>query len=74
MTRKGKFTEPIYYQSYLIRLWRESGAGSWRILVVYVPTGERHFFANLSEALAFLERRARFWERRAQAVSDHNQG
>ena len=52
--------------SYLLRMWRESGAGepsdkgkrpAWRASVVSTLTGKRRGFANLDELFDFLRRR-----------------
>ncbi len=44
-------------QSYLLRLWPASSAGTcvWRASLANVQTGERHGFADLASLLAFLE-------------------
>jgi len=44
-------------QSYLLRLWPASSAGTrvWRVSVVNVHTGERIGFADLASLVAFLE-------------------
>ncbi len=57
-THRSTLTHPTYYQAYLIRLWRESETSAWRVVVVYVPTGEKRLFKELGEALAFIEQRA----------------
>ena len=53
------------YVSYLLRMWRESGAGepsdkgkrpAWRASVVSTLTGRRRGFANLDELFDFLRR------------------
>jgi hypothetical protein len=40
--------------SYLLRLWRAGGDGSWRASLQSIPSGERHMFADLDSLLAFL--------------------
>jgi hypothetical protein len=40
--------------SYLLRLWRAGGEGSWRASLQSIPSGERHMFVNLDSPLAFL--------------------
>lgn len=47
------------YASYLLRIWR-SGAGAaarWHASLEDTRTGERHGFADLADAVAFLEAR-----------------
>jgi hypothetical protein len=44
-----------YYQSYLLRLWREQPKGPWRISLENVSTGKRHKFSGMEAMLAFLE-------------------
>lgn len=46
---------PPTYHSFLLRLWRESEQGPWRISLESVTTGERRGFPNLTSLLAFLE-------------------
>jgi hypothetical protein len=41
------------YQSYLLRMWRNSD-GNWRALLVSIPTQERRHFASLPELFNFL--------------------
>jgi len=38
-----------------VRLWQDSGQGSWRASAQSVQTGERVLFASLAELFAFLE-------------------
>ena len=49
--------EPREYFSYLLRLWKVSGAGPpvWRASLEEVHTGERQGFADLQSLLVFLE-------------------
>lgn len=49
MKRSGK------YRAYLLRLWREGQANSWRATLQNPHTGERLNFATLSSLLTFLE-------------------
>ncbi len=50
---------PNVYQSYLLRLWRDSADEPWRISLQSTRDGSQHFFANLEDAWAFLRRRMR---------------
>jgi len=45
------------YQSYLLRLWRDSETGPWRISLQSTRDGRQHFFSDLEEAWAFLRQR-----------------
>ncbi len=49
-------TEPLAYQSYLLRLWRApGGAGQpWRASLENTHTGERRGFADLQALVAYL--------------------
>ncbi len=42
-----------HYVAYLIRLWRE-GPGVWRGMLEDPQTGERHYFQDVDQLLAFL--------------------
>jgi hypothetical protein len=46
---------PSMYLSFLLRLWRESEHGAWRVSLENVITGERRGFPNLASLFAFLE-------------------
>ena len=48
---------PNTYQSYLLRLWRDTADGPWRISLQSTRDGSQHFFATPEEAWAFLRRR-----------------
>ncbi len=45
-----------YYQSFLLRMWRERPNGVWRVSLENVTSGEKHGFAHLEQLVAFLER------------------
>ena len=49
-------TEPLAYQSYLLRLWRAPGGAEqpWRASLENPLTGERKGFADLEALVAFL--------------------
>jgi hypothetical protein len=51
---KGPAPRP-YYQSYLLRVWREQPTGIWRVSLENVTSGEKHGFAHLEQLVAFLE-------------------
>jgi hypothetical protein len=40
--------------SYLLRLWRAGGEGSWRAALQSIPSGEQYIFVNLDSPLTFL--------------------
>ena len=42
------------YHAFLLRLWRESSSGPWRVMLQDVATGERRGFAGLVAAVRFL--------------------
>ena len=43
------------YHSYLLRLWRDSAHGAWRISLQSTKTEQVYHFANLESLLAFLD-------------------
>jgi hypothetical protein len=47
------------YQSYLLRLWRESTNGEWRASLQNVSTGQCRYFASLPQLCSFLEETTR---------------
>jgi hypothetical protein len=49
-------TEPLAYQSYLLRLWRAPGGDEqpWRASLQDPLTGERQGFADLEALVAYL--------------------
>lgn len=52
-------TDLRLYQSYLLRLWRESINGEWRASLQNVTTGQCRYFASLPQLCAFLEETTR---------------
>jgi len=42
------------YQSYLLRMWKESEDGEWRAVLLSIPTQERRHFPNLQALFEFL--------------------
>ena len=50
----GKSMKKNDYLAYLLRLWQEEGAVSWRATLENVHTGEQVGFANLEKLFAFL--------------------
>jgi hypothetical protein len=51
---KRKNTDSRLYQSYMLRLWRESRAGDWRASLENVFTGERRLFSDIAEMFVYL--------------------
>ena len=47
--------ESTNYRAYLLRLWRDGENQPWRALLEDPYTGERHGFANLEKAFAYLQ-------------------
>jgi hypothetical protein len=43
-----------YYKSYLLRMWRESLEGEWRVSLQDVVTCESHHFPNLAALMEYL--------------------
>jgi hypothetical protein len=54
VTRETGRAPPIYH-SFLLRLWRESEHGAWRVALENVTTGERYGFSDLTSLFAFLQ-------------------
>jgi hypothetical protein len=44
----------LLYQSYLLRVWRESASGPWRATLEQVSTGKTYSFARLESLVTFL--------------------
>lgn len=52
-----RFTTPqSQYQAYLLRLWRESPQGPWRIVLQQANGNQRFLFADLESLFAHLQR------------------
>lgn len=49
--------DSIHYQSYLLRLWRETPPGEWRASLQDVSTGNCHYFATLELLFTYLQQR-----------------
>jgi hypothetical protein len=47
-------TTPAEYHSYLLRIWRSTAQGDWRILLESVADGERHTCTDLEHLFALL--------------------
>ena len=54
----GVTTDPERYQSFLLRLWKETPELPWRFQVRCVSTGKEHRFSELEQVLAFLQEAA----------------
>ena len=44
-----------HYQSFLVRLWRDSPSAPWRASAQNILTGEEQRFANLESLFVFLQ-------------------
>ncbi len=42
------------YQSYLLRIWKESEDGEWRATLLSIPTQERRQFTTMEALFDFL--------------------
>jgi hypothetical protein len=51
----GKLQQPVQYEVYVVRLWREGNAAPWRAWVQRVQTGEARQFASLEALFAYLQ-------------------
>lgn len=49
-------TQPRFYNSYLLRVWREFQDEDWRASLQDVFTCEYHYFSSLPALMAFLAR------------------
>ena len=47
-------TQP-HYHAYLLRLWRDDAAASWRASAQNPHTGQIHHFATVAQLLQFLQ-------------------
>jgi hypothetical protein len=43
-----------HYQTNLLRIWRESVQGNWRVTLIEVGTGDTRNFGDLSDMFVFL--------------------
>lgn len=55
MTPSEQSPAYVRYRSFVLRLWRDSAAPSWRMSLQDVASGEQHGFAGLVSLMAFLE-------------------
>jgi hypothetical protein len=53
----GELSKRMDYLAFLLRLWREEGAGSWRASLVDPHSGERQAFADLGKLFKFIQDR-----------------
>ena len=51
-------TDPELYQSFLLRLWKETPDLPWRFQVRCVSTGKEYRFSELEQVLEFLKNAA----------------
>jgi len=51
-------TSHRYYQSYLLRIWKEEPDGEWRASLQNVASGECRNYANLNELNDYLSQQA----------------
>jgi hypothetical protein len=48
--------ERLNWETFLVRVWQESGTGTWRGQIVHLPGQESAYFATLAQAEAFMAR------------------
>jgi hypothetical protein len=58
------------YQSYMLRLWRESMDGDWRASLENITTGAKKNFSDLADMFVFLCGQVGQASRGVQAVND----
>jgi len=46
----------LEWETFLVRLWRESVIGAWRGQIVHLASRESSYFASLEQAEAFISR------------------
>ena len=51
-------TSHRYYQSYLLRIWKENHDGEWRASLQNVASGECRNYASLNELYDYLNQQA----------------
>jgi hypothetical protein len=44
-----------FYQSYLVRLWKEGAESDWRASIQDIASGECKYFSQLGELFLFME-------------------
>ncbi len=48
--------QPLDFQVFVLRFWRESSSGIWRGQIVHLPDQQTVSFANWDQAQAFVRR------------------
>jgi len=48
--------QPITWETFIVRVWRESASRTWRGQIVHLPGQESTYFATLAQAEAFIAR------------------
>lgn len=48
--------EPVHWETFVVRLWRETGNSAWRGQIVHMASRESTYFASLAQAEAFISR------------------
>ena len=52
--RFEEHTEPLLYEAYMVRIWRDSPHSSWRASAQLVTNGETINFGNLPALFEFM--------------------
>ena len=47
--------QPITWETFIVRVWRESASGTWRGQIVHLPDQASRHFATLAQATAFIQ-------------------
>ena len=47
--------QPLEYQAFVLRFWREGTSGAWRGQIVHLPDQQTASFANWDQAQAFVD-------------------
>jgi hypothetical protein len=51
----GKLQQPVQYEVYVVRVWRDGDGAPWRAWVQRVQTGEERQFASLEGLFVWLQ-------------------
>ncbi|MCA9993903.1 MAG: hypothetical protein KDE29_23145 [Anaerolineales bacterium] len=47
---------PLQWESFVVRFWREAAGGQWRGQITHAPGREQQYFTTLAQLEAFLAR------------------
>ena len=48
----------LYYDAFLVRIWRDNGPAAWRATVTPVGSSKGETFATIDQFIAFMQKKA----------------